>query len=120
MPGTTQGADAIMPDVPRLHQPRNAVSRDSVCEDTLNGKVIRILELFLAEVESIGDFSCMDLENSATRFRQAIEDQGAPSVSRILFKIILACRRDDPDGARKELMALGKIVQTGEKRSEEL
>jgi PAS domain S-box-containing protein len=112
--------NAIPSAVSRSHQSRVPKSGDYACDDKPSGKVSRIVELFLAEAGLIGSSSCVDLENSATRFRQAIEAQGAPSVSRIFFKIILACRRDDPEGVQKELALLENLVHSGEKISEEL
>lgn len=72
------------------------------------------VERFLQENEPLGDVPSVRLETSAGRYRKTLEDLRTHELPRSLFKVILACRRDDADGVKSGLESIRSALRSCE------
>lgn len=64
-------------------------------EPVLTDAVVACLERFRSELDTIGHSPGPRLESAALRCRSELDTLHAAELSRVMFKITLACRRDD-------------------------
>jgi hypothetical protein len=69
---------------------------------------------FFKEIASFGGTPYNRLETSAQRYRKVLEDLRTHELPRSLFRVILACRRDDAEGVEAGLEAIRSALRADE------
>lgn len=89
-------------------------------EATSDPDVQGALELFLKEAEAVGAAPSARLETSAARYRKSLAEIAAEANAKALFKIMLACRKDDAESVAKGLGAVRAALRECENSSTRL
>ncbi len=113
--GTAGGPPTLgeeMPSKPALkvHNPIMEPPRPQVAEAVTDTRAIEAISRFVDEADLMNRDCLPGLEFSALACRKELDSYGAKAASRLMFKIVLAYRRDDWDAAIRSIETLRTMI----------